>query len=80
MLCSVKKALHSYQKLHKPFSIAKHLELIVRYNDGLKTLLQQGILEPVSNDDLVHKFKSIIGKPFFPGNFKKDITFEVSEL
>ena len=38
-------------------------ELIVRYNIGLKTLLQPGIYEPVFYVDLVYKFKSIVKKP-----------------
>ena len=33
-----------------------HLLLIVKYNIGLKTLLQQGISEPIFYGDLVYKF------------------------
>ena len=51
------------------FSI--HSELIVKYNIGLKTLLQQGISEPVFNGDLVYKFKRIVKKPCFSDQFKK---------
>ena len=35
----------------------KHSELIVKYNIMLKTLLQQGISEPIFYGDLVYKFK-----------------------
>ena len=43
----------------------RHSELIVKYNICLKTLLQQGISEPVCYGDLVYKFKRIVGKPNF---------------
>ena len=45
--------------------------LIVKYNIGLKTLLQQGISEPIFYGDLVYKFKRIVGKPNFSDQFKK---------
>ena len=32
-------------------------EWMVKYNVGLKTLLEQGILEPAFNGELVYKFK-----------------------
>ena len=41
------------------------------YNIGLKTLLQQGISEPIFYGDLVYKFKRIVGKPNFSDQFKK---------
>ena len=41
----------------------RHSDLIVKYNIGLKTLLQQGISEPIFYGDLVYKFKGIVGKP-----------------
>ena len=37
----------------------------------LKTLLQQGISEPIFYGDLVNKFKRIVGKPNFSDQFKK---------
>ena len=37
----------------------------LKYNIGLKTLLQQGILEPVFYGDLVYEFKRLVGKPDF---------------
>ena len=46
-------------------------DLIVKYNIGLKTLLQQGISEPIFYGDLVYKFKRIVGKPNFSDQFKK---------
>ena len=36
----------------------------------LKTLLQQGILEPIFHGDLVYKFKGIVGKHNFSDQFK----------
>ena len=36
-----------------------HSELMVKYNVGLKILLQQSISEPVCYGDLVYKFKRI---------------------
>ena len=35
-------------------------ELIVKYNIELKTLLQQGISEPMFYGDLVYKFKELL--------------------
>ena len=51
----------------------RHSELIVTYNFGLKTFLQQGISKPIFNGDLVYKFKQIVGKPNFSDQFKKII-------
>ena len=41
------------------------------YNIVLKTLLQQGISEPIFYGDLVYKFKRIVGEPNFSDQFKK---------
>ena len=49
----------------------RHSELIVKYNIGLKTLLQQGISEPTFCVDSVNKFKRIVGKSNFSDQFKK---------
>ena len=38
---------------------------------GLKTLLRQGISEPIFYGDLVYKFKRIVGKTNFSDEFKK---------
>ena len=64
---------YRYNKIRKTFSkfYHRHSELIVKYNIGLKTLLQQGISEPIFYGDLVHKFKRIVGKPNFSDQFKK---------
>ena len=64
---------YRYNKIRKAFSkfYHRHSELIVKYNIGLKTLLQQGISEPISYGDLVYKFKRIVGKPNFSDQFKK---------
>ena len=46
---------YRYHKIRKAFSkfYYRHSELIVKYNIGLKTLLQQGIAEPTSYGDLL---------------------------
>ena len=64
---------YRYHKIRKTFSkfYQRHSELIVKYNTGLKTLLQQGISEPIFYGDLVYKFKRIVGKPNFSDQFKK---------
>ena len=62
-----------YHKIRKAFSkfYHRHSELIVKYNIGLKTLLQQGISEPIFYGDLVYKFKRIVGISNFSDQFKK---------
>ena len=64
---------YRYHKIRKAFSkfYHRHSELIVKYNIGLKTLLKQGISEPLFYGDLVYKFKRIVGKPNFSDQFKK---------
>ena len=66
---------YRYHKIRKVLSIFyhRHSELIVKYNIGLKTLLQQGISEPIFYGDLVYKFKRIVGKPNYSDQFKKII-------
>ena len=51
-----------YHKIQKAFSkfYHRHSELIVKYNIGLKNLLQQGKSEPTFYGDLVYKFKRIV--------------------
>ena len=63
---------YRYIKIRKTFSkfYHRHSELMVKYNIGLKTLLQQGISEPLFYGDLIYKFKRIVGKPYFSGNLK----------
>ena len=64
---------YRYHKIREAFSKFYHIhsELIVKYNIGLKTLLQQGTSEPIFYGDLVYKFKRIVGKPNFSDQFKK---------
>ena len=50
----------------------------LKYNIGLKTLLQQGISEPIFYSDLVYKFKRIVGKPNFSHQFKKIVKRYIS--
>ena len=63
---------HTIRKALSKFYI-RHPELlvIVKYNIGLKTLLQQGISEPIFYGYLVYKFKRIVRKPNFSDQFKK---------
>ena len=64
---------YRYHKIRKAFSkfYHGHSELIVKYSIGLKTLLQQGISEPIFYGDLVYKFKRIFGKPYFSDQLKR---------
>ena len=48
----------------------RHFDIVSKYNVGLKTLLLQGLSEPVFYGDLVYKFRKIIGKNDFPSHFK----------
>ena len=62
-----------YHKIRKAFSKFYHRnsDLIVKYNIGLKTLLQQGISEHVLYGDLVYKFKRTVRNPNFSDQLKK---------
>ena len=64
---------YRYHKIRKAFSkfYHRHSELIDIYNIGSKTLLQQGISEPIFYGDLVYKFKRIVGKSNFSDQYKK---------
>ena len=42
-----------------------------KYNVGLKTLFLQGLSEPELYGNLVYKTRKIIGKNYFPYQFKK---------
>ena len=50
---------YRYHKLRKTFSkfYRRHYELVSKFNVGLKTLLHQGLAEPVFYGDLIYKFK-----------------------
>ena len=63
---------YRYHKIRKTFSkfYHRHSELIVKYNIGVKTLLQQGISEPIFYGDLVYKFKRIVGKSYLSDQLK----------
>ena len=50
---------HKIQKASSKF-YHRHSELFVKYKIGLKTLLQQGISEPIFYGDLVYKFKQML--------------------
>ena len=69
------KQVSRYHKIRKSFFKFYHIhpELIAKYNIWLKTLLQQGISEPIFHSDLVYKFKRIVGKPNFSDQLKKII-------
>ena len=66
-------------KFEKAFSklYHRHLELMVKYNIGLKALLQQGISVPIFYGDLVYKFKITVRNPKIIKRYKKkmDITW-----
>ena len=51
-----------YYKIRKTFSkfYRRHSQLIVKYNIGFKTLLQQGIFELIFYGDLVNKLKLLL--------------------
>ena len=73
LTAKVLKQDYRYHKIRKAFSklYHRHSELIVKYNIGLKTLLQQGISEPIFYVNLVYKFKRIVEKPNFSDQLKK---------
>ena len=56
LTAKLSKRDYRYHKIRKAFSkfYYIHSELIVKYNIGLKTLLQQGISEPIFYGDLVY--------------------------
>ena len=62
-----------YHKVRKAFFkfYYRHSEFIVKYNIGLKSLLQQRISEPILYGGFVYKFKRIVGKSNFSDQFKK---------
>ena len=74
MLSYLNKVIDSI-KIEKQFLnfYHRHPELIVIYNIGLITLLQQGKSEPILFCDLAYKFKTILRKPYFSDQFIKII-------
>ena len=73
LTAKLSKQGYIYHKIRKAFSkfYHRHSELIVKYNIGLKSLLQQGISEPIFYGDLVYKLKRIVGKSSFSDQFRK---------
>ena len=66
---------YRYFKLRKAFSkfYRRHSALVEKYSVSLKTLLQQGISEPEFYGDSVYRFRKIVEKPNFSGQFRKPI-------
>ena len=66
---------YRYYKIRTEFSkfYRRHFDTVSKYNVGLKRLLLQGLSEPEFYDDLVYKFRKIIGKNDFPYHFRKII-------
>ena len=66
---------YRYHQIRKTFPIfyRQHYELVSKFNVGLKTLLYQGLSEPVFYGDLVYKFKTIVGRADFSDQFKNII-------
>ena len=64
---------YRYFKLRTAFSkfYRRHNALVEKYNVSLKTLLQQGISEPEFYDDLLYRFRKIVGKSNFSEQFRK---------
>ena len=62
-------------KLCKAFSkfYRRHSDLVSKFSVGLKSLLQQGQLEPEFYDDLVYKFRKIYACNDFSTQFRKVI-------
>ena len=75
LIAKLLKQGYRYHKIRKTFSkfYHRHSELIVKYNIGLKTLLQQGISEPIFYGDKLINSKRIVGKPIFSDQFRNII-------
>ena len=66
---------YRYHKLLKTFSkvYPRHYELFSKFNVGIKTLLHQRLSEPEFYDELVYKFKELVGRAVFYDQFRKII-------
>ena len=53
--------------------LLRHYELISKFNIGLKSLLHQGLSELEFYNDLVYKFKKIMGRTDFSDQFRNII-------
>ena len=64
---------YRYHKIRKAFSkfYRRHLDIVSKFNVGLKTLLLEGLSEPEFYGDLMYKFRKTIGKMIFL-SFQKD--------
>ena len=62
-----------YFKLRKAFSkfYRRHSALVEKYSGSLKTFLQPGISEPEFYDDLMYRFRKVVGKSNFSEQFRK---------
>ena len=67
---------YRYHKLRKTFSkfYRQYYDLISKFQNGLKSLLCQGLSEPEFYGDLVYKLKKIVGSHNFSGQFIKIIS------
>ena len=79
LIAKLLKQGYRNHKIRKAFSKFYHIhsELIVKYSIGLKTLLQQGISEPIFYSDLVYKFIRIVRKSNFSDQFKKIVKRDI---
>ena len=66
---------YRYHKIRKAFSkfYRRHFDIVFEYNVGLETLLLQGLSGLEFYENLVYKFRKIIGNNDFPYHFKKII-------
>ena len=64
---------YRYHKLSKELSkfYRRYFELIKKYHVSLEKLMQKGISNPEFYEDLVYRFKKIIGNPHFSDLFKR---------
>ena len=63
---------YRYYKLWKAFSkyCRRHFELVSKYKTGLRSLLQQVLSETEFYDDIVYKFRKIVGRGELSDQFK----------
>ena len=66
---------YRHHKLRKTVSkfYRRHYELVSKFNIDLKTILRLGLSEPEFYDDLVYKFKKMVGRTDFSDQFRKII-------
>ena len=69
-MCTMYFAIVILNFVRRVPEILSHSALVENYNVYLKTLLQQGILEP---DDLVYRFRKNIGRSNFSEQLRKPI-------